>query len=218
MIRLIEVTALVVCLLLLPVSASVLIGRQQPVPPVLTLLRLTDCAPPCWIGIMPGKATLDETRDRIHAVYDGRPDVSLTFEPGSSPTTFRVRLGRRDNALGAVEIRLDTGGDPSIGMIAFDFTSVDRRNLVTLADMYALWGAPPEMGLLNLGANNPFDLALIYGNEEQGAIVFAPPARSAPWTLDASVLVFYVDHVMPLAPSVAVQPWPGFSQLTYWGR
>ncbi len=36
-------------------GAALWIGRQQPAARLLASLRFTDCAPPCWIGITPGK-------------------------------------------------------------------------------------------------------------------------------------------------------------------
>jgi hypothetical protein len=56
-------------MLILCASASLFIGRQQPPPLYLALLHLTDCELPCWIGIVPGKTTVEEAQKRIIAVY-----------------------------------------------------------------------------------------------------------------------------------------------------
>ncbi len=216
--RLIRAGALAAFLLSLPVSASVVIGRQQPAPSLSRLLRLADCPLPCWIGIVPGKTTVGEARERIRIAYAAMPGASLAFDPVSSFSLLWVSLGKRDNGLGSIGIRLDTRGDGVIDTIAFDLSLVGQQGQVTLADLYALYGAPPGVARLDPGVNSPNDLALVYGDEERGAIVFAPPAQAAPWTQHASLLVFYADHAMPLAPSVELRPWRGFSQLTYLGR
>jgi hypothetical protein len=53
---------------------AVLFGRQQPLPESVAMLRLTDCELPCWIGIVPGKTTIGEARDRVLRTY---PDLKF---------------------------------------------------------------------------------------------------------------------------------------------
>ena len=46
------------CLLLSALTMVMfLIGRSKPIPDRLTMLHLTDCQIPCWIGITPGITT-----------------------------------------------------------------------------------------------------------------------------------------------------------------
>src|SRR5258708_37020474 len=51
------------------VEVSAIIGQRQPVPNRLARLYLTDCAPPCWIGIIPGVTRLRDANARLIAVY-----------------------------------------------------------------------------------------------------------------------------------------------------
>src|SRR5258708_19418668 len=65
------ITRPLIMLLLVTVATGValLLGRAQPMPDQLALLHLGDCQLPCWIGIVPGKTTVGEARQRIKNVY-----------------------------------------------------------------------------------------------------------------------------------------------------
>jgi hypothetical protein len=45
------------------------IGRQQPASQALLTLHLTDCALPCWIGIVPGQTPIGDARYRLAEVF-----------------------------------------------------------------------------------------------------------------------------------------------------
>src|SRR5512143_1729163 len=130
--RLIRVAALTASLLLLLVSASVLIGRRQLEHSLPNYLRLTDCTPPCWIGIVPGKTSLDEARERMQAMYGSMPGTQWAFDPGLPPSYLWASLIQQDNPTGVIRIRLDTRGDNVIDTIDFDFKGIDTPNRVTL--------------------------------------------------------------------------------------
>ncbi len=49
--------------------AVVVFGRQQPASDRITALHLTDCTPPCWIGVVPGQTSLREARRRVGEVF-----------------------------------------------------------------------------------------------------------------------------------------------------
>jgi hypothetical protein len=67
--RLLKLTSLLVLLLALTISIAVLIGRMQPPPERLAALHMTYCAPPCWIGIMPGTTTQGEVEALFGEAY-----------------------------------------------------------------------------------------------------------------------------------------------------
>ena len=47
-----------------------LLGRAQPIPDRVAVLHLGDmCALPCWIGITPGKTTLEQAIKRLSSVF-----------------------------------------------------------------------------------------------------------------------------------------------------
>jgi hypothetical protein len=65
------------CLALsLTIVAVMIVGRRQPASEGLVLLHLTDCAPPCWIGIVPGQTALNDARYRLGEVFGREPNGS----------------------------------------------------------------------------------------------------------------------------------------------
>lgn len=43
------------------------LGSLQPLPQAMSELHLTECALPCWLGIVPGETTFDEALERLNA-------------------------------------------------------------------------------------------------------------------------------------------------------
>src|SRR5579859_7009172 len=80
--------------LLLTTALTVLLGSQQPTQ--LGILHLSDCALPCWIGIMPGKSTITEAKVRMREVYG--TSAKYTVTEGNSwveirdATTYALQL------------------------------------------------------------------------------------------------------------------------------
>ncbi|HLY26795.1 MAG TPA: hypothetical protein VKQ72_10680 [Aggregatilineales bacterium] len=64
-----RLAAILTLILSLCIGLVIFLARQQPLPPRLAMLHLTDCAPPCWIGITPGVTPADQVKARIQAVY-----------------------------------------------------------------------------------------------------------------------------------------------------
>src|ERR1051325_55169 len=74
---------------------AMLIGRKQPLPERLAVLHLTDCAPPCWLDIVPGVTTLSQAIPRIKARYANLPEYQSSFS--ESPTSFTVQVSNLTN-------------------------------------------------------------------------------------------------------------------------
>jgi hypothetical protein len=60
-------------------GAAIFVGGQQPIPDKLAALHLTDCLPPCWIGVTPGVTTIDEARNLIEKVYNPESGFTVQF-------------------------------------------------------------------------------------------------------------------------------------------
>src|SRR5579859_1219802 len=74
----------------------IFVARQQPLPPRLAMLHLTDCELPCWIGITPGVTPADQVKARIEEVYD--------------PKIYRIEEDQGADTLGIS--RIDVPGSP----------------------------------------------------------------------------------------------------------
>jgi hypothetical protein len=70
------------------------IGAGQPSSKLVTAMYVDDCTLPCWIGIMPGQATLGEAVERLAGVFDVPSDTQTingrfrTSESGYTVTSY----------------------------------------------------------------------------------------------------------------------------------
>ncbi len=71
---------LFICPLFTAISLPVVPSRQQPLSNWLTLLHLTECELPCWIGITPGETTVGEAQKQIAATYGDSSLYILNME------------------------------------------------------------------------------------------------------------------------------------------
>ncbi len=82
---------LILCLIVSAFTgAAILIGQRQPLPEHLAMLHLTDCAPPCWIGIMPGVTTLADAAIRAKTTYGNSPKYAMKLNAETSSLTVEI--------------------------------------------------------------------------------------------------------------------------------
>src|SRR4051812_48275747 len=72
------------------IVAARLFGSKQALPEALINLHLTDCALPCWLGVVPGVTPFGEAVQRISAQYSGTVMVrtSLVIDTYQIDTAF----------------------------------------------------------------------------------------------------------------------------------
>lgn len=172
--RVLLLVSLLLTLMLTTLTGVVVaVGRQQPLSGPIVGLRLTDCAPPCWIGITPGVTTLEEASGRIEAIYGANPDYSARLDR-SKPGRLRVTIqGRIDTSVRA-SISLDTHdirNDVPVLSITTNFATATRYSY-TVADLVSLLGAPQRVMYLGPAGNNAYYVALNYGpNSNRGTMI-----------------------------------------------
>jgi hypothetical protein len=198
--------------LLLCSSVSLLIGRQQPPPLYLALLHLTDCEFPCWIGIVPGKTTVAEARERIIAVYGieltrYETDKALTFVDELSlrinPTTaFEIRIEQEiDDETHDVNVRVIRDQNGIISSVLIDFYGGDHL----FAQLQALVGTPMRIQALP-GSQ-------VYSLFYKGAIAKGNLHRNM--DCEAHVLSLELGSTKPtISPSTFLFPWSGWRNLS----
>jgi hypothetical protein len=62
------------------IVVTVALGRAQPLSVRAAQFNLHECAPPCWIGIIPGKTSFEGALSHIKAVYGTTPDNRIYVE------------------------------------------------------------------------------------------------------------------------------------------
>ncbi len=122
------VAALMIVFVLL-IAAARALGNAQPPPEGLAQLHLTECALPCWLGIVPGQTTFDEGVQHVKAIY---PQSVVTFE--YSQVAFGLRAS---TAFG--QISLVGGDDGIIRDISLRMFTLEG---VALGDVVNLLGTP----------------------------------------------------------------------------
>lgn len=65
--RLLRLVVALPLVFVLLIVAMRLLGSLQSLPQALTELHLTECALPCWLGIVPGETTFDEALEHLNA-------------------------------------------------------------------------------------------------------------------------------------------------------
>jgi hypothetical protein len=64
------------------IGVAVVVGHGQPPATVLRQLHLLDCAPPCWIGIVPGQTPADEALRYFREAF-ALADTDTSTSPGT---------------------------------------------------------------------------------------------------------------------------------------
>ncbi len=122
------VAALMITFVLL-IGAARALGKAQPPTEGLAQLHLTECALPCWVGIIPGPTTFDEGVQHVKAVS---PQSAITFEYS------QVAFGLRANTSFG-QISLVGGDDGVIRDISLRMFTLEG---VALGDVVNLLGVP----------------------------------------------------------------------------
>lgn len=84
--RLLVISLLLLLLFILLTGVAVWVGHGQPPSLAVQQLHLFDCAPPCWIGIVPGETSSDEALRRFFETFA----LHESYVPISSTGTFDI--------------------------------------------------------------------------------------------------------------------------------
>ncbi len=187
---------------------TVLAGRRQPTSARLAMLRLTDCALPCWIGIVPGKTTLDEAHAIIESAFGQSPDYDFSAAWSDSSDLLPVILSEKANWANSIWIGLRVRPDRVVDSIVFYFDRPD--NPITVADLHNLFGAPSYVKLPNLSVDRSNEFVLTYGDDFSGAKIYAEIEGRLQWSEQVHTLVLYTHDQIPILQMKDQRPWEGF--------
>jgi hypothetical protein len=208
--RRLSTLSLVMCLgLLVALTAAVLAGRQQPLSSQLKMLRLTDCEPPCWIGIVPGQTSIEAARKRIGTVFGQAAFLQTEVRASNSPLDMPVwRIAASSSP---IVVRLSAHDGRTVDSIGFSF----HNGQITVADLHRLLGAPSRM--VRWHQNFPY-YGLAYGTDTRGLVAFTDISETFHWTQPVRAIVLYANGRLPISPD-DLFPWFGFHSLrNYYAR
>jgi hypothetical protein len=157
---------LALCLIVVPANAlAVTIGRSQPPSPAIIRLHLADCAPPCWVGIIPGQTSLRDAEQRLVRAFS-----TAKILPGivTTPTTIGADLWR-DTKPPYVFAHVVLGSVDGINVNEITI-NVESESAPLLSDVLVLFGSPTcqRMNALAIGMNT-----LFFGNKDDVRVAAA---------------------------------------------
>ncbi len=196
------------------VAAALLLGRAQPTPGGITRLHLSDCTPPCWIGIVPGQTTIADAKAKMLAIYGGRSDLRIRDTSGG-PNGY-ISANTVENVIeGAsfyLSVRLTTstpvdGRSEIVQAIALMPTRSDRsRYTPTVEDILGTFGAPQGM-FVEDSFNSPRQITLTYAGLD---VVFNADPEQRDFAENPH---FFLQDEQIHVPTGEYRPWTGLGAL-----
>ena len=149
MAKLLRFAARLSILLLALTGGAQVAGRLQAAPRSIARFHLSDCQPPCWIGIVPGMTTIAEAKTRLVSTFSGQGGLQVKdagFADGNTLANAVENTIEGNDFL--LYVRLDIsplvdGRTETVQSIGLFEARPDRRSdSPTVRDILALFGAP----------------------------------------------------------------------------
>lgn len=194
------------------IVVAMLVGRHQPISGELALLRLKDCAPPCWIGITPGTTTLQQAKQRIAAAFDSTTYV-IRYKT-TPPELLAFLLYDRMNPAFGLEVLIAANGigrDRPIAAISLFFINFHDFQ-IPLGEMVNALGSPTYFRVRNTLPNPLYGAALAFSNKQSnGILVGVSCDNRIQYNRPTGWLDFTADPLAPASSSILLKSWRGFA-------
>lgn len=197
------------------IGTAILIGRQQPLPERIRALHLTDCAPPCWIGIVPGKTKMGEAVQIIFKTFEHSGTMQVQMDLGviriGKQQIAIVQLLRKSDStlIASVTISSSSISDP-VEAITIEHLEIHSNLFPSLADLVLLWGIPSCVDARKQ--------LLIYNNEVRQSYMIARISSTDQMVTGAIIDQFWIIHPLQnqCKSELEMETWHGFSDWRYW--
>lgn len=182
-------------------------------PPGISQLHLMDCAPPCWIGIIPGLTTVEDAKAKLITAYRGQSELQFKdsgFADGPvSPNVVENAIEGNKFYL-SVRLNISTlvdGKNETVQSIGLFETREDRSHYApTVADILGSFG-PPQWVVVDESIGSGSEITLKYNGLD---VVFNSHNRALILTEYPRL---YLGNQVKQAPSAHYRPWKGFGTL-----
>ncbi len=192
------------------VCGVLLVGKMQPAPSSIMQLRLNECAPPCWVGIMPGETSIADAKAKIMAAFIEDGDLTIrdtSFTDRSRPFTTLEYTIEGDNFYLVVQLHLAqyTDGQNEVvqSIDLFQSSQDGQSSAPTVADILGAFG-PPDGIVVEAFTTIGFEISLKYSGLD--ATFYTPTNRAA---LTENTHIFLEKPV----EQKFYRPWVGFRTL-----
>ena len=129
------------------------LGQRHAAPDSISEFHLSDCRPPCWIGIIPGSTTISDAKAKIIATFGGQSGLQIKdsgFADGPVYENAVENTIEGDNFSLLVRLNLSAlvdGKSERVQSIGLFESRSDRSSYApTVADILSAFGAPQWVG------------------------------------------------------------------------
>jgi hypothetical protein len=157
------------------------------------------------MGIVPGKTTVGEARQRMEAINTLSSEYAVIIEDSSS-NRHSFALYRKAKPAEMLGIVMTTQTNAVIDTISFLFPFDIKRVTPTIADWHMLFGVPSHL----VWSTQSPDWTIIFGDDQRGAAVVSMFGNYSSWEELTWSVVFY-EHTARI-PAEETYPWPGFTR------
>jgi hypothetical protein len=168
MLKLLKYTTLIFTVLIAAVGIALLVGRNSPMSDRLAFLHLTECAPPCWLGIVPGNTYIEDAKKRILEVYNKEFLVDLSDNPNVQKLIIR-HIELSDYKSVDIDLSPNDKNKP-LQAVSFGFLFTDTKS-ISISEVLSYMGSPDVIYLTKLGGNS-WQGVLTYKNNPHFFILF----------------------------------------------
>jgi hypothetical protein len=145
-------------------------GQLMPLPERYAILHLSDCAAPCWSGIIPGVTKAGEADKRIRSVFGSPPYkiVDDAYNNGPDNPLLRYDIFLRGEPIFTVDLIREVDSNShvldtvsSVG-IKFNVYTDSMYSGYSFAEFHGLLGTPTFLFIRQIDPTFDADSALIY--------------------------------------------------------
>jgi hypothetical protein len=199
---------------ILVLGLALVISRLQPPSPqskTLEMLHLLDCPLPCWIGIIPGKTTIGETKHLLETTYPAESYELASVQNVYDGTDWLNIRNRQDDANFSVSLNVWQDPRKKTENNIIDQVTLRSTELI-LGDWYYVLGRPQA---LSVTWGNHYAMPNLLYNRQQVRLTLYNPrdnfAVDSPY-ISAGMLDLYdpVEWGKTYRPAYQIK-WHGFS-------
>jgi hypothetical protein len=214
MIRLLVFPFFAFLTLVIAISMARAAGQTRAVPQSVSQLRLLDCTPPCWIGIVPGLSTIKEAKAKIVAAFAEQSQMQIKDTAGfpggyaSARTIDNTIEGREFYLFVRLSISelVDAKSETVQSISLLEPRSDNASYAPTVADILGCFG-PPRWVVVHELVGSGYEIALKYDGLD--ATFYTHAGRSA---LTENPRFYLTNQDAP-NPSAEYHRWKGFGSL-----
>jgi hypothetical protein len=195
----------IVCIVISALTAVArLIGFVQPMPTIMSALYLDQCPVGCWLGLYPGRATINATRHTLYALRGEPvpPSSPQNHYTGSEIITIPLKGDQTSNLL-SIGLGINEGITTSI------FIPYPNYNLrmPRLGDLVGMYGPPDCVLWVKTNAILSY---FVESSDTQISISLDGISRLVSWNQHVTRII--VSQLNTLDCEIFSRPWRGLSQ------